>query len=63
MDRSMKSPSKNRPQPKPPKKPMAVPFNPDSISTEKPENRAKYERKFGLPPQGGPSKKRPAMKK
>ena len=61
MDRSMKSPSKNKP--KPTGKPMAVPFNPDGISSEKPEDRAKYERKFGLPPQGGPSKKRPPMKK
>jgi hypothetical protein len=52
MDRAKKSA-----QPKP------APFNPDGISSEKPKDRAKYERKFGLPPQGGPSKKRPPMKK
>lgn len=48
MDRAKKSA-----QPKP------APFNPDGISSEKPENRAKYERKFNLPPQNASGSKRP----
>lgn len=56
MDRAKKSA-----QPKP-KYPDA-PFNPDGISSEKPKDRAKYERKFNLPPQGSPSKRMPPVKK
>lgn len=52
MDRAKKSA-----QPKP------APFNPDGISSEKPKDRAKYERKFNLPPQGSPSKRMPPVKK
>jgi hypothetical protein len=49
-------------QPKP-KYPDA-PFNPDGISSEKPKDRAKYERKFNLPPQNNSgSKRRPPVKK
>jgi hypothetical protein len=56
MDRAKKSAQ--------PKKPMTVPFNPDGISSEKPKDRAKYERKFNLPPQNNSgSKRRPPVKK
>lgn len=30
----------------------SLPFNPDSISAEKPADRAKYEKKYGLAPAG-----------
>jgi hypothetical protein len=43
---------------------VPAPFNPDGISSEKPKDRAKYERKFNLPPQNNSgSKRRPPVKK
>lgn len=59
MDRSMKSPSKTKPA----RGPKEAPYNPDSISTERPADRAKFERQRGMPPQGSPAKKMPPMKK
>jgi hypothetical protein len=49
---------------KKPAQPKPAPFNPDGISSEKPKDRAKYERKFNLPPQNNSgSKRRPPVKK